>query len=55
MSQTDLAWFLVAGIIGMIGGYGRTTTATPYLVWGSSLSWAIIALWAFLKLLGAIA
>lgn len=50
MSQLDLAVFLVAGIIGAGAGYPNT----PFK-WGGSLSWAIIAVWALLKLLHVLA
>lgn len=51
MTKVDLVWFLIAGLVGAVGGYengGRP------LVWGRSLAWAIIALFSFLALIGVI-
>lgn len=50
MSQLSLVFFLIAGIIGALGGYGDGTGRW----YGRSLAWAIIALWAFLELIHAI-
>lgn len=52
MTKTDLVWFLIAGLIGAIGGYERVE-GRP-LVYGRSLAWATVALFAFLALLGVI-
>lgn len=51
MTKTDFVWFLIAGIVGAIGGYeggGRP------LVYGRSIAWAIVALFSFLCLVGVI-
>lgn len=52
MTKTDLVWFLIAGLVGAVGGYQRE--GGP-LVYGRSLAWAIVALWAFLSLVGVLA
>jgi hypothetical protein len=52
MSKTDLIWFLIAGLVGAVGSYERPGGAWVY---GRSLAWAIVALWAFLGLVGVIA
>jgi len=53
MNKTDLVWFLIAGIVGAIGSYAHDTNGTPF-VYGRALSWAIVALFAFLGLIGVI-
>lgn len=50
MSNLDLAVFLVAGILGAFGAYGRPEGVR----WGGSIAWVIIGLWALLKLLRVI-
>lgn len=52
MSKTTLVWFLIAGLVGAIGAYD--TTAGPRW-YGRSLAWAIVALFAFLGLVGVLA
>lgn len=52
MNKTTLVWFLIAGIIGAIGGYERVD-GRP-LVYGRSLAWTVVALFAFLGLIGVI-
>lgn len=53
MTKTDLVWFLVAGLIGAVGGYEHAD-GRP-LGYGRSLAWAMVALFALLGLLGVIA
>lgn len=51
MSKTAMIWFLVAGIVGAVGGY--ESGGRP-LVYGRSLAWAVVALMAFLGLVGVL-
>lgn len=50
MTKLAMIWFLVAGLVGAVGGYGDGTGRW----YGRSLAWAIVALMAFLGLVGAI-
>lgn len=52
MNKTDLIWFLIAGLVGAVGGY-EAAPGRP-VVYGRSLAWAIVALFAFLGLVGVI-
>lgn len=53
MSQLSLVFFLVAGLVGAFSGYDRGGAGA--IGYGRSLAWAIVALWALLELLHAIA
>ena len=46
MLQIDYAAFLIAGIVGAFCGYD-----IPNRRWIGSAAWAIVAVWALLKLL----
>jgi hypothetical protein len=51
MNKISLVWFLIAGIVGAAGSYEGGGRPLGY---GRSLAWAIIALFAFLGLVGVI-
>ena len=53
MTKLDLIWFLIAGIVGAAGSYAHDTNGTPF-TYGRPLAWAILALFAFLGLVGVI-
>lgn len=53
LTVLDVAVFLIAGIIGAVGAWRGGTDAR--WGWGGSLAWAIVAVWALLKLLKVIA
>lgn len=53
MSKLALVWFLVAGLVGMVGTFEHTADTRPF-VYGRSLAWAIVALMSLLGLVGVI-
>lgn len=52
MEKTYLVWLLVAGLVGMLGGYD--SSAAGYRPYIRSVPWAIVALMCFLGLIGAL-
>lgn len=52
MTKTDLIWFLIAGLVGAVGSYDNAAGGPRY--YGRSLAWAIVALFAFLGLVGVL-